>query len=104
MNRVTPADQRPQALRAVAARQAIAERFLAAANTPPSAANETLAFPAFLSLKSIRIQHDGSLNISINIPAEHVNDTFLRLTGYCGHPVVVSMDVIEIDHIDALEL
>lgn len=100
-NNVTPADMRPNALRAQAARQAIAERFLAAVNdNPPATADGPLAFPAFMSLKTIRVAHDGSLNVSLNIPAEHMNEIFLPLTAYCGHPLAVTMEVIDIEHIE----
>ena len=94
-------DLRPQTLRSQAARQAIAERFLAAVNeNPPPSADGPLAFPAFLSLTSIRPSSDGSLNISLNIPSEHMHECFLPLTAYAGHPLAVSIEIIDISEID----
>lgn len=102
MKNVTP-DQRPNAIRARNARQAIAERFLAAAEqTPLPSADGPLAFPAFMSLASIRLSNDGSLNVSFNIPAEHANEVFLPMTAYCGHPLAVSVEVIDISEVDPL--
>ena len=94
-------DMRPTAIRARNARQAIAERFIAAANTePPPTADGPLAFPAFLSLTSIRTTHDGSINLTMNVPSEHVHETLLPLLAYCGHPLAVSIELIDISNIE----
>lgn len=96
-------DVRPQTLRAQAARQAIAERFLAAVNdNPPPTADGPLAFPAFLSLTSIRTASDGSINLSLNVPSEHVHEMLLPAMAYCGRPLAVTIEVIDVDGIDVL--
>ena len=101
MANVIPPEQRPQAVRALAARQAIAQRFLAAAQQAAVPAYEgPLGLPAFLSLRTIRTQHDGSLNFTLNVPAEHVPDIYLHLTTLCGQPLAVTLEPIDISSIE----
>ena len=86
--------------RAEAARRTISERFLAAAATTQTTYEGPLGLPAFMSLRSIRTNNDGSLSFTLNVPAEHVPEMYLPLTTMCGMPLAVSLEVIDIDEDD----
>lgn len=86
--------------RAEAARRTISERFLAATKTAQAAYQGPLGLPAFLSLRSIRTNNDGSLSFTLQVPAEHVPDIYLPLTSMCGSPLAVSLEIIDIDEDD----
>lgn len=101
-NSVTPREARPQTVRAAAARQAIAERFVAASQKPPvEPYNDPLALPAIMSLKGLRVQHDGSLQILLSIPREFVADVFLPLTTLAEQPLAVTLEPIDLPEYDA---
>ena len=87
---------KPYVLRAQAARRAISERFLAAAQTAPAPHQGPLGLPAYLSLRSIRTNNDGSLSFTLQVPVEHVPDIYLPLTTMCGMPLAVTVEIIDI--------
>ena len=80
-----------------AARAAIAARFAAAQETTQTASEGPLSFPAFLALRSIRINPDNSLSATFNIPAQFLAEVFVPLTAYCDEPLAVVIEKMSLD-------
>ena len=91
----------PHTQRAAAARAVILARLLDTA-VEEQATPEVLAFHAFIpSLRCVKYADNGGLWVMLQIPGEQVEETYPLVRQYVGRPLLVSLEPINLEDIDA---
>lgn len=81
--------------RTARARKQVSERFLKAVDVEyPQVGG--IEFPAYLSLRGIRINNDNSLSVTFTIPANFMQEVLPLLPSMCEQPLACTAEIIEL--------